>query len=82
MNLTPTPKITPKSPKSAKRPKIWPNEKQKDRAVLSKQELIVYISRFKNVFEPDLDPKKSPNGPKKITPNGPKSGKRPKIWPN
>ena len=29
-------KITPKGPKSAKRPKIWLNEKQKDRAVLRK----------------------------------------------
>ena len=81
MNLTPTPKIAPKSPKSAKRPKIWPNEKQKDRAVLPKQKLIVYIFRFQNVFEPDLEPKNSPNGQKKNTPKDSKSEKRLKILP-
>ena len=43
-------KITPKGPKSAKRPKIWPNQKQKDRAVLPKQKLIVYFSRFQKYF--------------------------------
>jgi len=79
LNLTPTPKIAPKSPKSAKRSKIWLYEKQKDRAVLPKQKLIVYISRFQKCV---LDPKSSPNGPKKLTPKGPKSAKRPKIWPN
>ena len=77
LNLTPTPKI---APKSAKRPKIWLNEKQKDRAVLPKQKLKVVGS--KNVFEHDLDPKNSPNGPKKITTKCQKSAKRPKIWPN
>ena len=54
LNLTLTPKIAPtgqrkissKDPKSAKRPKIWPNKKQKDRAVLPKQKVIVYISRL------------------------------------
>ena len=50
LNLTPSPKIAPKSPKRAKRPNIWPNEKQKDRAVLPKQKLIVYISRFQKCF--------------------------------
>ena len=53
LNLTPAPKIAPKSPKSAKsakRPKIWPNEKQKDSAVLPKQKIIVYISRFQKYF--------------------------------
>ena len=63
------PKKSPKGPKSAKRPKIWPNQKQKDRAVLPKQELIVLGS--KNVFEPDLDPKNSPIGPK-MEKKGPK----------
>ena len=43
-------KLPPKGPKRAKRPKIWPNQKQKDRAVLPKQELIVYISRFQKCF--------------------------------
>jgi len=41
-----------------------------------KQELIVYISRFKNIFEPDLDPQKSPNGPKKNNPEWPKKVKK------
>ena len=88
-SLTSTPKIaptgkknTPKGSKSEKRLKIWPNLKQKDRAVLPKLELIVYISRFKNVFEPDLDPKNSPNGLKEITPKDSKSEKRPKILLN
>ena len=56
-SLTSTPKIaptdkknTPKGSKSEKRPKIWPNLKQKDRAVLPKQKLIVYISRFQKCF--------------------------------
>ena len=43
-------KITLKGSKSEKRPKIWPNLKQKDRAVLPKQKLIVYISRFQKCF--------------------------------
>ena len=47
LNLTPTPKIALKSPKSAKRPKIWPNEKLKDRAVLQKLKMIVCITRSK-----------------------------------
>ena len=50
LNLTPAPKIAPKSPKSAKRHKIWPNEKQKDRAVLPKQKVIVYIYKFQKCF--------------------------------
>ena len=63
--MTSPPKIAPKGPKSAKKPKIWPNLKQKDMAVLPKQKLIVYISKFQNVFEPDFDPKNCPIGPKK-----------------
>ena len=82
MNLTPTPKIAPKSPKSAKRPKIWPNEKQKDRAVLPKQKLIVYISRFQKYFLTWPWPQKQPQQAKKISPESPKSAKRPKIWRN
>ena len=50
LNLTSTPKIAPKGLKRAKRPKIWPNEKQTDRAVLPKQKLIVYICRFQKCF--------------------------------
>ena len=65
LSLTPTPKIAPKSPKRAKRPKIWPNEKHKDRAVLPKQKLIVYISRFQKYVLSDLDPKNSPKKSKK-----------------
>ena len=41
-------------------------KKQKDRAVLQKPKLNVYIGRSQKVFEPD------PN-PKKIGPKGPKS---------
>ena len=50
MNLNPTPKIAPKDPKSVKRPKIWPKLKQKDMAILPKQKLIVYISKFQKCF--------------------------------
>ena len=50
MNLTPTPKIAPKSPKSAKRPKVRQNEKQKERAVLPIPKMIVYIGRFQKSF--------------------------------
>ena len=42
--------ITPRGPKSAKRPKIWPNLKQIDMAVLPKQNFIVYISKFHKCF--------------------------------
>ena len=45
-----------------KRPKIWWNQKQKDRFVLSKPKLNDYISR--HVFERDPDSKNSPKGPK------------------
>ena len=77
MELTPTPKIAPKSPKSAKRPKIWRNEKQKDRAVLPKQKLIVFISRLhKFSFETDLTPKIAQKGKKKKSPEGPKKEKK------
>ena len=84
MDLTPTPKIAPKSPKNAKKKtKIWPNEKQKDRAVLPKQKLIVYICRFQKCFRAWPRPQKQPQrAKKKITQKGSKSEKRPKIWPN
>ena len=52
LNLSPTPKIALKGLKNAK---IWPNWKQKDRAVFSKPKLIVYIDTFQNGFEPDLN---------------------------
>ena len=35
-----------------------PNRKQKDRAVLLKPKLIVYIGKSQKVFEPDPNPKK------------------------
>ena len=41
----PNPKNSPEEPKCAKRPKIWPNKKQKDWTILPIQKLIVYISR-------------------------------------
>ena len=53
LNLTPTPKIVLKDKKTSpewpkkvqKRPKMWPNLKQKVSAVLPKPKLIVYIDR-------------------------------------
>ena len=51
LDLTPTPKIALKIPKSAKkRLQIWPNQKENDRVSLQKQKLIVYIIRFKKCF--------------------------------
>ena len=58
LNLTPTPKIAPKDKKKSpegpkkvqKRPKMWPNLKQKVRAVLPKPKLIVYIGRSQKSF--------------------------------
>ena len=58
LNLIPTPKIAPKNQKVApkgpkkvqKRQKMWPNLKQKVRAVLPKPKLIDYISRFQKCF--------------------------------
>ena len=37
----PNPKNSHERPKKHKRPKIWPNSKRKDMAVLPKQKLIV-----------------------------------------
>ena len=34
----------------------------------------------KNVFEPDLNPQKSPIGPKIITQKGPKNAREAQIW--
>ena len=49
--LDPNPKNSPEIPKKCKkRPKIWSKEKQKDRAVLPKQKLIVYIYKFQKSF--------------------------------
>ena len=67
LNLIPTPKIAPKNQKVApkgpnkvqKRPKMWPNSKQKVRAVPPKPKLIVYIGRSQKVFELDPNPKNS-----------------------
>ena len=80
LNLTSTPKIAPtgqkitlKGPKGAKRPKIWPNLKQKIGAVLQKQKLIVYISRFQICFLILIYPKNNQNWPKD-SPEGPKKG--------
>ena len=73
LKLTSTPKIAPMGKKKTSRrvqkvqnrPKMWPNLKQKVRAVLPKPKLIVYIGRLQNVFEPDPDPKIAPKGQKK-----------------
>ena len=72
LNLTLTPKIAPKGPKSsperakksAKEAQNVAGLKTKDRAVLPKPGLVVYIDSQKS-FEPDLDPKNGPKGPKK-----------------
>ena len=52
---------------------MWPNQKQKDRAALSKQKIVVYISRLqKCVLNLILTKKKPkwqtnvPKGPKKV----------------
>ena len=58
LNLTVTPKNSPKGPKNSpkgpkkvkKRPKMWPNLKQKVKAVLPKPKLIVYIGRSQKTF--------------------------------
>ena len=80
LNLTPIPKTAPKGKKKVqKRPKMWPIQKQKNRAVLPKPKLIDYIGS-KNVFEPDPDFKNNPKG-QKNSPKGPKKvQKRPQIW--
>ena len=66
MNLTPTPKKSPKGPKEVqKRPQMWPELKHKVMAVLPKPKLIVYIGRSQKVFEPDPSPKNSPEESKK-----------------
>ena len=44
---------------------MWPNQKQYIRTVLPKLKLIVYIGKFQKVFEPDPNPKNSPEEPKK-----------------
>ena len=80
LNLTLTPKNSPKGPKNSpkgpkkvqKRPKMWPNLKQKVRAVLPKPKLIVYIGRSPKKFlslspTPKIalkDPKNEKKGPK------------------
>ena len=64
LNLTPTPKTARKDKKIAqkgqkkvqKRPKIWPNSKQKARAVLPKAKLIVDIGRFQKSFRTGPQP--------------------------
>ena len=67
-NLIPTSKIAPKNQKVAhkgpkkvqKRQKMWPNSKQKVRAVLPKPKLIVYIGRSKKSFRTWPQPEKKP----------------------
>ena len=44
---------------------MWPNLKQKVKAVLSKPKLIVYIGNSQKDFAPDPYPKNSPEGPQK-----------------
>ena len=43
---------------------MWPIQKQKDKAVLPKPKLILYIVGPEKVFEPDNNLKRSPAGPK------------------
>ena len=50
---------------------MWPNLKQKVRAVHPKPKLIVYIGRFHKFYEPDPDPRNSPKR-KKIVLKAPK----------
>ena len=49
--LDPNPKNSLERPKKMqKRPQIWPNYKQKDRAVFQIPKLIFYIGRFQKCF--------------------------------
>ena len=84
LNLTPTPKGQKKALKGPKKCKRGPKcvrFKPKDRAVLQEPKLIFYIVRSQKVFEPDPNPRNSPEGPKKCK-KGPKFGqtKNKKIW--
>ena len=82
LNLTSTPKIAQKGPKkkpprAQKSPKEAPNMdvlKTKDRAVLSKPKLIVYIGLLEKKFL-NLTPTQ------KIVLKGQKRAKRPQLWP-
>ena len=58
-----------------KRPKMWSNQKQKYRAVLTKPKLIVYIGKSQQKFEPDLNSRNSSERVQKVP-------KRPQLWPN
>ena len=72
MNLTPTPKIAPKSPKNSKKAEILAESKTNPKGYTSKTKnysLHVYV------FEPALDLKNSAKG-QKIAPKGPKKCKR------
>ena len=53
-------RFTQKAQKGQKRPKMWPNLKQKVRAVLPKPKLIVYIGRSQKSFWTGPQPEKSP----------------------
>ena len=72
MDLTPTPKIGPRGPKKVQKGSKLGRMKNKDRAVIPKPKLIVYIDRFQNLFE--LQPKP------KIAPKGLKEGKQFPKW--
>ena len=70
----PNTKIFPKGPKSEREARMLPNQKQKDRAVLPKSKLIVYIvpKKFLNLTPtPEIELK----GGKKVQ-------KRPQLWQN
>ena len=58
-------KKTLKGPKKCKRVPKCCRIKLKYRAVLSKPKSIIYIGRYKNVFESEPNPKNIPKGPKK-----------------
>ena len=61
LNLIPTAKIAPKGPKKVrKRPKMWPNLKQKVRAIPPKPKLMVYIGRSQKNFRTWPQPEKKP----------------------
>ena len=69
------PKNSPKWPKTVqKRPKMWQNQKHKDRAVLPKPKLTVYIRRSpKKFLSLTPTPKPAPKGSKKCQ-KGPNCG--------
>ena len=65
MGFDPNPKIAPKGPKRCKKAPNGAELNKKDRAVIPKPKLIVYIDRFQKSFVTPSQVKNSPERPKK-----------------